>query len=354
MKSKLFGIKNILNFRLWCAIVRELLGQVGFQFFIALSFLMLMILWPFADFILSVDDKTAVMEHGEGSENVTLEEDLDFPFEMDETSPPVQPPINEQPKGADFIRETARVSTYLEFYFHHDNGLFAWVLTVILMTFITVYITYFRFRNRKIRAGFVDFIFIRWVELIPQFFIFMVAMNLIGLDDKYVPFFWCLTICWTMAPHFYRQLHPHALSFLQRRVYDAEIIIGENRWRIFGRYLIGHYCLPIVLVLVCFVLGSLILLESCMAYLVDYRNIFEFRSLGAALAGIFAHLERTGDAGLNVYENFTLEGKIILYAIFSGVIFFHVAGKLIESTIVVLQRRRYSVKGNSDRINKIY
>ncbi|KPA14499.1 membrane protein, partial [Candidatus Magnetomorum sp. HK-1] len=197
----------------------------------------------------------------------------------------------------------------------------------------TVVIVYLRYKGFALASLISDLIFIRWLEFFPQFFLLLISFHIITENmnsaDKRMPFIWSIVICWTLGPYIYRQLQPVVTSFFKSRVYDAEILIGEKKWKIFFNYLICQHCFTLILILTCFVFGNLILIESCMAYLVNFSNHGEFPSLGGSLSSLFkTHTE--GNYGWELYLNLPLEAIMTMYFIFAGVIFFIVAGKLIQ------------------------
>ena len=246
----------------------------------------------------------------------------------------IESETNHQNSFLHFVMKIIKVSKGLSYYFHRKNGFFAVVISVALLIFLTILISYYQYRNYKTKIMVVDCIGFRWVEILPQFFLLLVAIHIITFyikpEDTKIPFLWSIIICWTMGPYFFRQLYPHVASFFKNRVYDAELIVGEKESVIWFRYLIGQHCLSVILVLICYILGNLILIESCMAYLVRFSNQGEFPSLGGILAHTFMEAEHHGFEGLKIYLNISIEGLLTICAIFSGVICFNVIGRFIE------------------------
>lgn len=325
--------------------LKELMSSTGYvQVPISLTFVGLFLLWSFSPLILDkgIDKGIPIFTAGSGGEPAErgdISEDEIPGWGIAEQQDAPDPGKVFRPENSSLLKSVTFVSQHLSFYFHPGRGLLAWIITVLFLTVITVFLSYWRFKNYNRRALIADLLFIRWTEFIPQIFIFIIFMKTQDLTRFYVPFLWCLTICWTMAPYFYRQVGPHANSFLEQRVYDAEVVVGEKRRVIFMKYLVWQHCLPIILVLVCYILGSLILMESCMGYLENFRNVSQFKSLGGGLARVFSHLERTGRGGTAIFSN--LHGILFLYFIFSGIMCFHVTGKFILIFKRARQRRRW-------------
>lgn len=238
-----------------------------------------------------------------------------------------------------------KTSLGLSYYFYYKQGLFSVILSVIGLIIITVLIAYFRYKNYQKSYLLLDCIALRWIDLLPQFFLLLVSNHIILLylkpEDAIIPFIWSFIICWTMGPYFFRQLFPYVTSFFRNRVYDAELIVGEKRSVIWIKYLINQHCLSIIMVLICYILGNLILTESCMAYLVSFTNQGEFPSLGGILAFAFLQTEQHGFTGIQkIYQNISLTGIMSLACIFSAVVCFNALGRCI---IIVQDIRKQMV-----------
>ena len=242
-----------------------------------------------------------------------------------------------EPKAQDkcwlFFYNLYKVSKGLSYYFHYKNGFFSVIISVVGLIIVTVLIAFFRYKNFKKNYLILDCISIRWIDLLPQFFLLLVAMHIITMylkpENLIIPFLWSIIICWTMGPYFFRQLFPYVTSFFKNRVYDAEMIIGERKRVIWLKYLISQHCLSIIMVLICYVLGNLILTESCMAYLVRFTNQGEFPSLGGILAQAFMETEHHGYEGIEIYKNISTTGIMSIACIFSAVVCFNAIGRCI-------------------------
>ncbi len=321
--------------------VRSLIHQVGLlQFIIAMTFFTLFILWLSLIMGPSSWNKNLSRFLRENSvtsfsDELENEDELSPEYMIDNPNPENISGLNDNQQGGFYyFAMLAKISSHLSFYFHPKYGLCAVIISVIMLIILTVMIVYCLFRKYRIRAALLDMAFFRWVELLPQFFILLVAVPVITSkiepENMIMPFLWSLIICWTLGPYFFRQLQPHVASFFRNRVYDAEMLVGEKRRVVWMRYLIGQHCLSVIIVLVCFVLGNLILTESCMAYLVSFSNQGEFPSLGGGLSHVFELEARHGYNGWEIYKHLSLEGYMYIYFIFAGIIFFHVAGKFFE------------------------
>ena len=313
-------------------------------FIISLLFIFFFIVWLFFSISPPIIEKSLkkMAKKNDTAELVNIQQDDQLPAYglppdagvNDLYSTSKKAATSKDKKIINYILNIIKVSKGLSYYFHYQNGLFAVIISVILLIYLTILISYYHYRNFKTKIMAIDCIGFRWVEILPQFFILLVSIHILKFylkpEHKATPFIWSLIICWTMGPYFFRQLYPHVASFFKNRVYDAELIIGEKESVIWLRYLIGQHCLSVILVLICYVIGNLILIESCMAYLIRFTNQGEFPSLGGILAQAYAEVENYGKRGLDIFKNISTEGLMSICVIFSGVICFNVISRFIE------------------------